>query len=166
MNVKHLRCLLLTFFAIALLTSCDNEKDKEPSKTAFLVSHAWVGDQVLINNINAALIPGVGSNFESFKSLQLEFRENNTYTSTFSLNGSPQTQEGNWALNAAGDTLTLDMMGKLSVLTLTEENLNLGTTISQDNVQLIARLLGVDPNLISLFTGGNAVKTELRFIKP
>lgn len=168
MKNYSLRTLLLLLCSLALLTSCDKDKGDpvpEPTKKDLLVADEWKGDQVLINNINVAAIPGVGSNAQTFKTLRLTFKEDNTYTANITVNGQQQTFDGAWQLNADESKITLEMLGEFDITTLTEDNLDVAGLISSDNVDFIAQIMGINPQIISLFTGGGAVQTEMRFVK-
>ncbi|WP_347159341.1 lipocalin family protein [Pontibacter chitinilyticus] len=165
MKTLTLRYVLFTFFALTFLSSCDKEeKDAEPSKTDILTAHAWKGDQVMVNKINIAAIPGVGNKAASFNTLYLTFRSDKTYTATFTVQGQEQSQDGTWSFNADESKLNLDLFGEVNVVELTEDDLDLSTTLSQSSVQLISSILGIDPTLIILFTQGKPVEIEMSFV--
>lgn len=166
MKNNFLRTLLLLVSSLAFLTACDKGNETaEPNKKDVLVAHEWKGDQVFINSINVAAIPGVGSNADTFKTLRLSFKEDNTYTATFSVRGQQQSFDGAWQLNSDETKLTLEMLGEFDLVTLTENNLDVTGLVSDTNVDFIARIMGINSQIINLVTGGAPVRTEMRFVK-
>ncbi|MBF9254637.1 hypothetical protein I2I11_15135 [Pontibacter sp. 172403-2] len=168
MKYNFLRTMLLLFCSLVLLTACDKDEEEtipEPTKKDLLTAHDWRGDQVLVNDINVAAIPGVGSNAATFKTMLLSFREDNTYTASFTVSGQPQSFDGTWQFNADETRITLEMLGDFDITTLTEDNFNVAGLISSDNVDFIARIMGIDTTIISIITGGGPVRTKMQFVK-
>ncbi|MCX2739123.1 DUF5004 domain-containing protein [Pontibacter anaerobius] len=168
MRTKNYILYLILFLSVNFLVSCDDDdddKDPEPSKTELITSGEWKGDKVLLNNIDVAAIPNIGENATTFQTLRLTFKEDKTYTAIFQAQGDEQSFGGNWEFNADETKVTLDTLGELDIKTLTQDNLDLTTIISTDNINLIGEILGIDPKLIAVFTGGNPVEAEMRFVK-
>lgn len=168
MKLKNLKFLFFLLFALTTFTACKDDKEDDdvaPSKKEMIIAHEWKGDKVFVKDINVEDIPGAGTNAQTFKTLRISFKEDNTYIATFDVNGQQQNFDGTWGLNADETVITLEMFGDLQIKQLTETNFDVTTTVSTDNVAFIARLMGIDPALITLFTGGQPVKTEMRFIK-
>ncbi|RIJ41954.1 DUF5004 domain-containing protein [Pontibacter oryzae] len=167
MQFKNYFLYFAFFLSLGFLVSCDDDSDEdaEPSKTEMLTTGKWKGDKILLNGINAASIPGIGANASSFQTLVLEFKNDNTYLATFTVEGQTETTSGNWQFNSAQTTLTLDMFGELNVKNLTDQNLDVTTTLSTESIEFIASLFDIDATLIKLITGGGAVNAEMRFVK-
>ncbi|OKL41332.1 hypothetical protein [Pontibacter flavimaris] len=167
MRSKNFLLYLTLFLSLNLLISCDDDDDgqPEPTNTEFITSGEWKGDKVLLNSIDVALIPGVGENANTFQTLRLTVREDNTYTAVFQANGQEQTYNGNWEFNADETKVSLENLGEMNIERLTMDNMDLTTTINVDNLNLLGDIIGVDPRLIQAFTGGKPVNAELRFVK-
>lgn len=166
MQFKNYFLYLVCFLSLSFLVSCDDDEDEaEPSNTERLTNGKWQGDQILLNGINAASIPGVGANANSFKTLVLQFNEDNTYTAMFTVNGQAETTTGDWQFNSTQTTLTLDMLGELDIKNLTDQNLDVTTTLSTESITFIASLFSVNPTVIQIITGSGAVNAEMRFVK-
>lgn len=138
----HLRKYLLYFsllLSVNLLVSCDDDDDEDttPNKTDMLVSGEWRGDQIRLNGTNPANIPGIGNNANAFQTLVLDFEEDNTYTANFTAGGQPQSFDGTWELNSDQSKITLDTFGELDVETLTEEDLEVTTTLETDRKSVV-----------------------------
>jgi len=162
-----LRTMFLLVCSLVLFTSCDKDTEETvaPTHKDLLVAHDWRGDQVLINDINVAGLPGVGSNAATFKTLILSFRGDNTYTASFTVGGQPQSFDGAWQFNADETRITLEMLGDFDIIALTENNFDVAGLISSDNVDFIARIMGINTSIISIITGGGPVRTKLQFVK-
>ncbi|TPE43231.1 hypothetical protein [Pontibacter mangrovi] len=156
--------LLLT---AGMLVSCDDDDDEpaEPSKTETLTASPWQGDKVLLNGIDVAAIPGVGDNADVFETLRLTFHEDNTYLAEFQANGQEQTMEGDWSFNADETAINVDMFGEMQLERLTENNLDVSMTLSNQNMILIGQIIGITPQQIEAYTNGDPVETEMRFTR-
>jgi hypothetical protein len=168
MRANNFILYLALLLSLNLLISCSDDDDDaqpEPTNTDLITSGEWKGDKVLLNNIDVAMIPGVGDNANTFQTLRLTVREDNTYTAIFQANGQDQTYEGSWEFNSDETSITLENLGEMDIKRLTMENMDLNTTISVDNLNLLGDIIGIDPRLIQAFTGGNPVNAELRFVK-
>lgn len=167
MRYTNLILYLLIFLSFNLLTSCDDDDDAQPdpTNTELITSGEWKGDKVLINSIDVALIPGVGDDAKTFQTLRLTVREDKTYTATFQADGQQHTYDGNWAFSSDEKQITLENLGVMNIKQLTRSNMDLTTTISKDNLNLLGDIIGIDRRLIEAYTGGKPVDAELRFVK-
>lgn len=168
MHSKNLLLYFVLLLSLNLLVSCNDDDDDaqpEPTRTELLTSGEWKGDKVLLNNINVANIPGIGENAGTFQTLRLTVRTDKTYTAVFQAEGQEHTYEGNWEFNNDESSVTLENIGELDIERLTMDNMDLTTTISVDNLNLLGDIIGVDQRLIQVFTGGNPVDADLKFVK-
>ncbi|WP_276496145.1 hypothetical protein [Pontibacter litorisediminis] len=168
MHAKNFILYLVLLLSLNLLISCSDDDDDaqpEPTNTELITAGEWKGDKVLLNSIDVAAIPGVGENATTFQTLRLNVREDKTYTATFLASGQQQTYEGSWSFNSNETKITLENLGEMDIKRLTMENMDLTTTISIDNLNLLGDIIGVDRRLIAAFTGGNDVNAELRFVR-
>ena len=169
MRFKNFFYFFILLLSVNLLVSCDDDDEEEtapePTKTEQLVDGDWVGDKVFINRINLADYPGIGSNAQTFQSLRIDFADDKTYVATFNNDGQEERVEGTWELNEDETMLTMGGFGELKVDDLTNDKLNVSTTINTSNAAAIARIFGVDPALIIGFLNGASLNTEMRFVK-
>lgn len=167
MRFKNYLPYIFLLFAVNVLVSCDDDDDDPaaPSKTELLTTAQWRGEQVLLNNINVTAIPGIGSNADTFQTLVLTFKKDNTFTADFEAQGQPQTIAGKWRFNESETAIMLESLGELEIERLTPTNLDASTMLSADNLTLIGQVLKIDSRLIDAFSGGSSVKAEMRFVK-
>lgn len=167
MHSKNFILYLALLFSFTFLVSCDDDDDTppEPTRTEIITSGEWKGDKVLLNSIDVANIPGIGANANTFQTLRLTFKEDNTYNAIFEANGQEQNFEGTWEFNSDESAITVEALGELDIKTFTPDNLDLTTSINPSNINLIGEILGIDPGLIAVFTGGNDVQAEMRFVR-
>ena len=164
---QQLRPLLLALLTLPLFIACNrHEEDKEvgPSKTKLLTAHPWQGDKVMLMGIDVTQTGAIPPDAPDVRTLRLTFHEDNTYIAE----SEELTFDGEWRFNEGETKIYFDFLGlgEADVNELTEQNLHLGTSVSKQQVDMLADLLNVDLGPIKNLPDGTPIEAEIRLIKP
>jgi hypothetical protein len=166
MNTKYLPLLLTALITLTLFSSCSRDKKEEvaPSKTKLLVAHEWQGDRVLMMGIDVTESGAIPQDVPDVRTLRLAFKEDQTYIAQ----SEDITFEGEWRFNEDETKIYFDFLGlgEVDVKNLTDDNLDLSTSVSKNQLSLLAQLLNLNVNLLNRLPDGSRVETEIRFVKP
>jgi hypothetical protein len=166
MKTKYLPLLLSALFTLALFSSCSRDKKDEvaPSKTELLVAHAWQGDRVLMMGLDVTESGAIPQDVPDIRTLRLTFKDDKTYMAQ----SEDINFEGEWRFNEDESKIYFDFLGlgEVDVKELTHNNLDLSTSVSKNQLSLLAQLLNLDLDLLKRLPDGSSVETEIRFVKP
>lgn len=132
MNLLRLRILLLFLASSLFFSSCDKDKDTEPTKTDLVVAHEWKGERVLVNGIDVSARPEIQSMLLDIKSTTLTLRRDGTYTATYVQAGKSQTTTGTWEFRENETIIFFDLLDELRIERLTADNMDLEATVDQN----------------------------------
>jgi hypothetical protein len=116
--------LILFFLTFILFTACSKKNDPNVSKTDMLVAQEWKGDQVMVNGIDVAGRQEVIAEIGQIKTVRIKFDKNGSYKATYTNNQGDQTETGTWAFNDNQTMMTFDLYGEVTVVRLTNKNLD------------------------------------------
>ena len=166
MKTKHLQLLLAALITLPLLFSCNRHDDEKvaPSKTEILTAHIWQGETVLIMGLDVTKNEAIPPDTPDVRSMRLTFRPDHTYLAE----SGDITFEGKWNLNEDETKIHFDFLGlgEVDIKELTSNALHLGTSVSKNQLTLLAQLLNLDLSPLRKLPDGTSIETEIRFVQP
>ncbi|MBF9254636.1 hypothetical protein I2I11_15130 [Pontibacter sp. 172403-2] len=144
MNKLRLLTFLFTALFLTTLASCSKDDDAEPSKKQLLTAHEWVGSDIYVNGTKQTGNPYLQENLFDINTVKLNFKDDRTYTATFRVNGTPQTQDGIWELYDNDTKLNLPFLNEpgdtTDIKRLTENNLDISTSFEENGTPITVEL--------------------------
>ncbi|GAA4436450.1 hypothetical protein GCM10023188_29520 [Pontibacter saemangeumensis] len=166
MKTKHFQLLLVALFTLPFLFSCNRHDDEDvaPTKTELLTAHVWQGEKVFLMGLDVTNNEAIPPNAPDVRTLQLTFRPDHTYLAESDV----LTFEGEWRFNEDETKIYFDFLalGEVDIKELTNDSFQLGTSVSKDQLTLLAQLLNLSLGPLTKLPDGTEIEAEIRFVKP